>query len=201
MVPVPGDGRPPIAKPLRPDLTGARARPLLASHQRAQRGGQNMTTLIAKLRMIGGALLIVTLATFSYPVIAQQATSVNPTAQSVKEDQLLNELDTIRGRGSIPDIRSYTIEQPAGRDWRHFHEVTLRWIGAVAIVGILALLIIFYLWRGMVRIQGRRPGVKLVRFNVFQRSVHWMAAARFVILAISRLTITFEKPLLLPLVG
>jgi hypothetical protein len=27
-----------------------------------------MTTLIAKLRMVGGALLIVTLATFSYPV-------------------------------------------------------------------------------------------------------------------------------------
>ncbi len=51
-----------------------------------------MTTLIAKLRMVGGALLIVTLATFSHPAIAQQATSVNPTAQSVKEDQLLNEL-------------------------------------------------------------------------------------------------------------
>jgi len=53
-----------------------------------------MTTLIAKLRMVGGALLIVTLATFSCPAIAQQETSVNPTAQSVKEDQLLNELGT-----------------------------------------------------------------------------------------------------------
>src|SRR5712664_1947856 len=108
MVPVPGDGRPPIARLLRRDLTGERARPLLASHQRAQRGGQNMTTLIAKLRMVGGALLIVTLATFSHPAIAQQATSVNPTAQSVKEDQLLNEFGTIRGLGSIPDTRSYT---------------------------------------------------------------------------------------------
>jgi formate dehydrogenase subunit gamma len=160
-----------------------------------------MTALIAKLRMIGGALLIVTLATLSYPALAQQATSVNPTAQSVKEDQLLNELGTIRGRGSIPDTRSYTIEQPAGRDWRHFHEVTLRWIGAAAILGVLALLIIFYLWRGMVRIESGRSGVRIVRFNVFERFAHWMTATCFVILAISGLNITFGKPLLLPLIG
>ena len=160
-----------------------------------------MTTLIAKLRMIGGALLIVTLATLSYPALAQQATSVNPTAQSVKEDQLLNELGTIRGRGSIPDTRSYTVEQPAGRDWRHFHEVTLRWIGAAAILGVLALLIIFYLWRGMVRIESGRSGVRIVRFNVFERFAHWMTATCFVILAISGLNITFGKPLLLPLIG
>jgi formate dehydrogenase subunit gamma len=160
-----------------------------------------MTTLVAKLRMIGGALLIITLATFSHPAMAQQATPVNPTAQSVKEDQLLKELGTIRGRGSIPDTRSYTIEQPAGRDWRHFHEVTLRWIGAAAILGILALLIIFYLWRGMVRIEGRRSGIRIVRFNIFERFVHWMTATCFVILAISGLNITFGKPLLLPLIG
>jgi len=160
-----------------------------------------MTTLIAKLRMVGGALLIVTLATFSHPAIAQQATSVNPTAQSVKEDQLLNEFGTIRGLGSIPDTRSYTIEQPAGRDWRHFHEVTLRWIGAVAILGVLALLVIFYLWRGMVRIESGRSGRTIVRFNAFERSVHWMSATCFVILAISGLNITFGKPLLLPLIG
>ena len=160
-----------------------------------------MTALIAKLRMIGGALLIVTLATLSYPALAQQATSVNPTAQSVKEDQLLNELGTIRGRGSIPDTRSYTIEQPVGRDWRHFHEVTLRWIGAAAILGVLALLIIFYLWRGMVRIESGRSGVRIVRFNVFERFAHWMTATCFVILAISGLNITFGKPLLLPLIG
>jgi formate dehydrogenase subunit gamma len=160
-----------------------------------------MTTLIAKLRMVGGALLIVTLATFSHPAIAQQATSVNPTAQSVKEDQLLNEFGTIRGLGSIPDTRSYTIEQPAGRDWRHFHEVTLRWIGAVAILGVLALLVIFYLWRGMVRIESGRSGRTIVRFNAFERSVHWMSASCFVILAISGLNITFGKPLLLPLIG
>jgi hypothetical protein len=59
--------------------------------------------------------------------------SVNPTASSVKEDQLLNELNRISGRCTIPDQKACTIEQLAGRDWRHFHEVTLRWIGAISI--------------------------------------------------------------------
>ena len=84
--------------------------------------------------------------------------SVNPTASSVKEDQLLQQLNASHGRGTIPDQKSYTIEQPAGRDWRHFHEVTLRWIGAIAILGMLVLLVVFYLIRGMVRIESGRSG-------------------------------------------
>ena len=84
------------------------------------------------------------------PASAQQPKSVNPQASAVKEQQLLQELKI--NRGSLHDARSKacTIEQPAGRDWRHFHSVTLRWIGGIVIIGILALLVIFYLWRGMV---------------------------------------------------
>jgi formate dehydrogenase subunit gamma len=127
--------------------------------------------------------------------------SVNPTASSVREDQLLNELDRISGRCTIPDQKACTIEQPAGRDWRHFHEVTLRWIGAISILGMLALLVIFYLVRGMVRLESGRSGRVLVRFSAFERLVHWMTAACFILLAISGLNITFGRPLLLPLIG
>ena len=85
------------------------------------------------------------------------------------------------------------IEQPAGRDWRRFHQVTLPWIGAIAILGMLALLVLFYLVRGMVRIEAGRSGRTLVRFNSFERMVHWMTATCFIILAISGLNITFGK--------
>src|SRR5260370_28714040 len=67
-------------------------------------------------------------------------TSVNPTASSVKEQELLREMRIISGRGSIPDVKSYNIEQPAGRAWRQFHEITLHWLGAIAILGLLRLL-------------------------------------------------------------
>src|SRR5207244_13494332 len=76
-----------------------------------------------------------------------------------------------------------------------------RWIGAICLLGMLALLVIFYLVRGMVRLESGRSGRVLVRFSVFERLVHWMTAACFILLAISGLNITFGRPLLLPLIG
>jgi formate dehydrogenase subunit gamma len=159
-----------------------------------------MTALVGKARnLFVGALALLALGLASYPAVAQQA--VDPTKSAVQEEQLLQQFKTIQGRGSIPDTKSYTIEQPAGRDWRHFHEVTLRWIGAVAILGTLALLVVFYLWRGMVRIESGRSGRTIVRFNAAERFVHWMTSACFIILGLSGLNITFGRPLLLPLMS
>ena len=73
-------------------------------------------------------------------------------ASSVKEQQLLDQLNTVRGAAArIPDTKSYTIEHPAGRDWRQFRTSTLKWIGGVAILGMIVLLAIFYLYRGASR--------------------------------------------------
>ena len=160
-----------------------------------------MAKLFIHIRLIAGALALAFLVAIATPVSAQQPSMVNPTADAVKEQQLLKELNRIQGRGTIPDVRSYVLEQPAGREWRHFHEVTLRWIGGIAVLGMLGLLIMFYLARGMVKIENGRSGRKIVRFNGFERFVHWMTAACFIILALSGLNITFGKPLLLPLIG
>lgn len=160
-----------------------------------------MATFFARLSIVVGALALFCLAASYHPLAAQQPTSVSPDASAVNEQQLLEQLRTIQGRGTIPDVKSYTIEQPAGRDWRHFHEVTLRWIGAIAILGMLALLIVFYLSRGMVRIESGRSGRTIVRFNAAERFVHWMTATCFIVLGLTGLNITFGKPLLLPLIG
>jgi formate dehydrogenase subunit gamma len=158
----------------------------------------------ARLRFILGAIALGLIVAVASPVGAQQRnpdSSVNPTASSVKEDQLFKEFDRISGRCTLPDQKACTIEQPAGRDWRQFHQVTLRWISAISLLGMLALLVVFYLTRGMVRLESGRSGRVLVRFSAFERLVHWMTATCFIILAISGLNITFGKPLLLPLIG
>jgi len=159
-----------------------------------------MTTL-SRIRFVVAVLALSFVVSVAQPAGAQQPTSVNPTASSVKENQLMQELNRISGRCSIPDQKACVIEQPAGRDWRQFHEVTLKWIGAIAILGILLGLVIFYLVRGMVRIKAGRSGRVIVRFNAFERFVHWMTATCFIILGISGLNITFGKELLLPLLG
>jgi formate dehydrogenase subunit gamma len=159
-----------------------------------------MATLCTRVRLAVVTIVFLVCAAVA-PVAAQQSTSVNPTADAVKEQQLLQQLQRIQGLGSIPDTKSYVLEQPEGRMWREFHEVWLHWIGGIAVLGMLALLIVFYLARGMVRIESGRSGTNIVRFNVFERFVHWMTATCFVILALSGLNITFGKEVLLPLMG
>ncbi|HVY56553.1 MAG TPA: formate dehydrogenase subunit gamma [Xanthobacteraceae bacterium] len=160
-----------------------------------------MARLIARLGAVVGALALLFMLAAVPPAGAQQPTSVNPQASAVKEDQLLQQLKRIQGRGTIPDVKSYTLEQPAGREWREFHNVTLRWLGGVVILGMLLLLVVFYLWRGMVRIQAGRSGRTIVRFNAFERFIHWMTATCFVILAITGLNITFGRPLFVSAFG
>lgn len=160
-----------------------------------------MTRYIASMRLIVGALALAVLVAIAAPASAQQPTSVNPTASAVKEQQLLDQLKVIRGLGTIPDTKSYVLEHPAGRDWRQFHTVTLKWIGGIAILGILAVLVIFYLWRGSMKLRSGFSGNTILRFNTFERFTHWLTAVSFIILGITGLNITFGRSLLLPWMG
>src|SRR5215204_7151310 len=117
-----------------------------------------MAMLFARLRYVVGAFALIWLVALAVPAVAQQPTQINPTASSVKEQQLLQQLQRLEGRCTIPDQKACTIEQPAGRDWRQFHEVTLRWIGAIALLGMLLVLIAFYLIRGQVKLESGFSG-------------------------------------------
>jgi formate dehydrogenase subunit gamma len=164
-----------------------------------------MAAFLARIRSVVGVLVLLAAVVMAIPASAQQSKnpdgSVNPTASSVREEQLFKEMNRITGRCTLPDQKACTLEQPAGRDWRRFNQVTLPWIGAIATLGMLAVLVLFYLFRGMVRIEAGRSGRTVVRFNAFERFVHWMTAVCFIVLALSGLNITFGKDLLLPLIG
>ncbi len=163
-----------------------------------------MKKLTNPMRTVIGALLVLCAIAFMAPAVAQDRNpdgSVNPNASAVSEQQLFQQLNRIQGRVTIPDPKEGVLIQPQGREWREFHQVTLYWIGAISIVGMLALLVGFYLIRGMVKIQNGRSGRTIVRFNAFERFVHWITAACFIVLAVSGLNITFGKALLLPIMG
>ncbi|HEX8807902.1 MAG TPA: formate dehydrogenase subunit gamma, partial [Xanthobacteraceae bacterium] len=145
-----------------------------------------MAKLFALIRTIAFGLLLMIIGPANSPVLAQ----VNPNGSAVQEQQLLNQLKSIQGLGTIPDTKSYVLEHPAGRDWQYFHNVTLRWIAAIAILGFFAVLVIFYLLRGSVKLESGFSGRKIVRFNWFERFVHWMTAVCFIILGLTGLNIT-----------
>ena len=160
-----------------------------------------MAMVCARIRFIFAAIALLLLAAAAAPVAAQQPNSVNPNGAAVQEQQLLQQLHRVQGLGTIPDTKSYVIEQPQGRDWRDYREGTLPLIGTIAMLGMIVLLAIFFMVRGMVRIRSGRSGVNIVRFNAFERFVHWMTATCFILMALTGLNITFGRVALLPLVG
>jgi formate dehydrogenase subunit gamma len=160
-----------------------------------------MATRFAQARLVVGALALLFIVALAAPATAQQSGVVNPTTQAVKEEQLLQQLQQLQGRVSIPDAKSGTLIQPAGQSWREFHERTLPWVGGIAMVGMVVVLAIFYLVRGTVRIEAGRSGRTITRFNAFERLIHWTVAVSFIVLGITGLNITFGKTLLLPVIG
>src|SRR5436190_10941960 len=162
-----------------------------------------MTTCLVHIRSIVIALAFLTM-TAAMPVLAQQLGpdgAPNPTASVVSEPKLLQQSPRIEGQIDIPNPRARVLEQPAGRLWDHFHEVTLHWLGAIVILGMVAALGAAYLIMGRLRISKGRSGQTVPRFSAFERFSHWLTAVSFVVLGLTGLNITFGKIVLPPMIG
>jgi formate dehydrogenase subunit gamma len=161
-------------------------------------------TVLVRLRLLAGILAILIVFAAAPPSFAQSVNpdgTPNPTASAVDEQTLLKQSPRVEGRLDIPAQREGVLEQPAGRMWDYFHEVILRWLGTIVIVGMIAVLGLWYLIMGPIRISQGRAGIEVPRFSGFERFSHWLTAVSFVLLALTGLNITFGKPLLLPLLG
>jgi formate dehydrogenase subunit gamma len=164
-----------------------------------------MMMILARTRHALAALLFLSLLGVALQAHAQRTDPNSPVedpdAGAVKEQKLLQQESRIQGRIDIPDKRASVLIQPAGRVWDHFHEVTLHWLGAIIILGMIAVLALGYWLFGRIRISSGRSGKKVKRFSAFERFSHWLTAVSFVVLALTGLNITFGKLLLLPLIG
>ncbi|MBK3398187.1 MULTISPECIES: formate dehydrogenase subunit gamma [Methylobacterium] len=155
-------------------------------------------------RLTSIALLTATLA-LAAPALAQVRApdgAPNPTASSVNEEMLFKQDPKIHGRISIPNATAANLIQPQGREWRAFRESWMPWIGALAVLGMIAALGLFYFTRGRIRLEhSEESGKKILRFNGFERFSHWMTASCFIVLSLSGLNYIFGKRLLMPLIG
>jgi formate dehydrogenase subunit gamma len=131
----------------------------------------------------------------------RQAPVLDPDADAVNQQMLLRQFPRIEGSIVIPDERASVLIQPAGRQWDWYHEVLLHWLGAAAILGMVAVLAAAYLIIGRLRISAGRSGVRVHRFSAFERFSHWLTAISFVTLTLTGLNVTFGKLVLRPLIG
>ncbi|MCC5968555.1 MAG: formate dehydrogenase subunit gamma [Pararhodobacter sp.] len=129
---------------------------------------------------------------------------VNPTASSVNEEALLRALqsgEAVSGRASIPNPEASALIAPDNQLWATMQGSTLQTLSIVAVLGTLALLVLFYLIRGRIRIEGGWSGRKILRFNSVERFAHWLLATTFIILALTGLNLIIGRTVILPLVG
>jgi formate dehydrogenase subunit gamma len=164
--------------------------------------GIDMTSPRSALASFAAMAALVLALFVAAPALAQPApaTGFNPTAAATRESQALQQLDRIEGRISIPDAKAAVLLQPGG-DWRRLHSTVLPWVIGIAVLGMLAALAGFYTVRGRIMIDAGLSGLKILRFNSFERFVHWLTASCFLVLALTGLNVAVGKYVLLPLIG
>ncbi len=91
--------------------------------------------------------------------------------------------------------------QDSGMAWLQFREGPLIKYGGYALLGTLALLVVFFLIRGRIRIDGPITGRKILRFTNWERFGHWMLAGSFIVLGITGLISLMGRKFLIPAFG
>ncbi|MEL6962108.1 MAG: formate dehydrogenase subunit gamma [Pseudomonadota bacterium] len=105
------------------------------------------------------------------------------------------------GNVSGPDAQAGVMIQSEGDLWRAMRNGPLSTYGVWVLVGMVALLALFFLLRGRIKIEGGASGHRLIRFNGFERAVHWLTASTFIVLAITGLNLLYGKYFMPGLVG
>src|SRR5262245_50853748 len=108
------------------------------------RANERITMMRQLARICSVAIVALTILIVAAPPLLAQRLgpdgAPDPTASVASEQQLLQQEPRITGHIAQPNQRERVLMQPAGRRWDHFHEITLRWLGALAILGMIAAL-------------------------------------------------------------
>ena len=91
--------------------------------------------------------------------------------------------------------------QDGGMRWLEWRNGPLATYGAYALGGMLALLALFYLLRGRIKVEHGLSGVLIQRFSGIERFGHWLLAISFVLLALTGLWLLFGRTVLIEWVG
>lgn len=91
--------------------------------------------------------------------------------------------------------------QDGGMAWYEFRSGPLKTYGGYLLAGTLIALLLFYLIRGRIRIDGELAGETILRFNLIERIAHWTMAGSFILLGITGLAVLFGRIAIIPIFG
>ena len=91
--------------------------------------------------------------------------------------------------------------QGSGEVWRQLRNGPIATYGSWLIGITLAVLSLFYMWRGRVELIHPRTGKTVERWTLNERRMHWITAGLFIILGITGLSLLYGRMVLIPLFG
>lgn len=107
----------------------------------------------------------------------------------------------IQGSVTLPDRNAATLVQSQGENWRNFKNGPLSQFGGWLLLAIVAVLIVFRLVRGQIKIEHGASGKTIERFNAVERATHWVTATSFIVLALTGLNVLYGRYVLKPIIG
>lgn len=103
--------------------------------------------------------------------------------------------------GPYGSAEGTVLVQRGGNAWRYLRNGPLATLTGTLVLAVPLLLFGFYIAVGPMRTEHPETGRKLLRFDSWDRIVHWATAISFILLAITGLIIMFGKLVLRPWMG
>jgi formate dehydrogenase subunit gamma len=104
---------------------------------------------------------------------------------------------TVSAGGEVASV----LMQDGGMPWLTFRDGPLRQYGGWLLLGTLGALVVFYVLRGRIPVDGEMTGRTVTRFKFIERMAHWTLAGSFIILGITGLLTLFGRAFVAPYLG
>jgi formate dehydrogenase subunit gamma len=102
---------------------------------------------------------------------------------------------------SVPGRETNVLIQGAGHEWRKIRNGPVTFYGGIVLIIPLAILVLFYVAKGPIKLHDPATGRQIERFSSVERVAHWTMAISFVVLGLTGIVILFGKYIILPIVG
>ncbi len=104
------------------------------------------------------------------------------------------------GYSAVSTPEANVLIQNGGQNWRALKKPIAKygsWAMGVSAIGCL----VFFLLHGSLKLDHKRSGMTLPRWSMIDRTLHWVNAILFIVLAITGMSLMFGRTLLIPIIG
>jgi len=104
-------------------------------------------------------------------------------------------------RTQVQGVETTVLIHARGEQWRKYRREWLIPYGGWLLGGAALLVVLLYLLVGRKSRAPAESGRRLLRFDGYERTLHWFMAALFLFLGLTGLLLLYGRPLLIPLLG